>query len=101
MTIQTSYDAMKDSIKWSDIRLNGRFTKLFDVVDINYNATFDPYAYNNKGQKTNDSWYSQTGNLVRTKRAGVSAKFSLRSKKKSKKIKPKNEAEAEIQKEYE
>ncbi len=101
LTLDVSYDAMKDSIRWSDIRLSGRFTKLFNVVDINYNAIFDPYAYNNDARKTNESWLSQNNSLARIKKAGVNAKFSLRSKKKNKKIKPKNEVEAEIQKEYE
>ena len=92
---------MKDSIKWSDIRLSGRFTQLFDVLNINYNAVFDPYSYDSSARKTNDSWLSDNNRLVRIKSATLSANFSLRSKKKSKKIKPKNEAEQAIQEEYE
>lgn len=101
LTLDAGFNALADSIKWSDIRMTGRFTKLFDVLDVNYNAVFDPYAYNDKAQKTNDSWLSETNRLVRIKSAGVSASFALRSKKKEKKIKPSNDAELEIQKEME
>lgn len=101
LSLDASFDAMKDSIKWSDIRMSGRFTKLFDVLNINYNAVFDPYAYNNEGRKTNKSWVSETNNLVRIKSVGVAANVGFKSKKTGKKIKPKNEAEQAIQEEYE
>jgi hypothetical protein len=101
LTLDASYDALKDSIKWSDIRLSGRFTQLFNVLNINYNAIFDPYAYNSEGDKTNDSWLNVNNRLVRVRSATLAASFSLRSKKKTEKIKPKNEAEQAIQEEYE
>ena len=101
LTMDASFDALADSIKWTDIRMNGRFTKLFNALDINYNAIFDPYSYDEKAKKTNTSWYTETGNLVRIKSAGLTASFSLKSKKKEKKIKATNAAELAIQKEYE
>lgn len=101
LIIESSFDALRDSIKWSDVRLGGRFTNLFDVLNINYTAVFDPYAYDNKGRKTNESWLNSTNNLIRVKTAAISANFSLRSKKKEKKVKPKNEAQQIIQEEYE
>lgn len=100
LALTASYDAMRDSLGWSDIRMNGRFTKLFDVLNINYNAVFDPYAYNDDLKKINKSWLSETGNLFRVKSAGISANFSLKSKRKEKKIKPKNEAEQAIKDEF-
>ena len=79
LTLDASYDALKDSIKWSDIRLSGRFTQLFNVLNINYNAIFDPYAYNSEGDKTNDSWLKVNNRLVRVRSATLAASFSLRS----------------------
>jgi hypothetical protein len=101
LALDAAYDALSDSIKWSDIRLSGRFTKLFDVLNINYSAIFDPYGYNSSAKKVNESWLSQNNGLVRMRSASVAASFSLRSKKKTKKVKPKNEAEQTIQNEFE
>jgi len=104
LALTTTYDAIADSLRWGDIRLNGRFTKLFEVVNINYNATFDPYAYsisNGNPVKINEAWASQNTGLARVKNAGLAANFSIRSKKKEKKVKPKNADEQVIQDEYE
>jgi hypothetical protein len=93
LNVVSSLDAFRDSIRWSDIRLNGRFTKLFNVINLNYNATFDPYAYNSKNQKIGESYFSQTGKLVRIRSAGVVGQLKFKSKKKVARTKPKNEAE--------
>jgi lipopolysaccharide export system protein LptA len=101
LTLDASYDALRDSIKWSDIRMSGRFTQLFEVLNINYSAVFDPYGYNSSAQKVNESWLNQTDKLVRMRSATLSATFGLKSKKRVKKVKPKNEAEQAIQEEFE
>ena len=92
----TSYDALRDSIKWRDVNINGRFTKLFNVLTINYNAILDPYAYNTSGQKIKSSYFKQTGKPIRLRSAGFVAQFRIKSKKKAKKIKPKNQSEQQI-----
>lgn len=92
------YDAFRDSIKWSDVTLSGRFTKIANVVTINYNAAFDPYAYNSDNRKIASSYFEQTGNLIRLKSAGVVAAFKIKSKNQGKKAKPKNAAEQQIEK---
>lgn len=90
------FDAFRDSIKWSDVRLNGRFTKLFNVLNINYNALLDPYAYNSDNKKIGKSYFSQTGKPIRLKSAGVVGQLKFKSKTKSAKPKPKNKAEQRI-----
>jgi len=43
LTLSSSYNMAMDSLKWSDIRLNG-YTRLIDnVLNLKYKATFDPY----------------------------------------------------------
>jgi lipopolysaccharide export system protein LptA len=96
LSVSASLDAFKDSVKWSDIRLNGRFTKLFNILTINYKAVFDPYAYNTKNQKIGESYLSQTGKIVRIKSAGVVGQLKFKSKNKGTAPKPKNEAEQRI-----
>ena len=92
------FDAFRDSIKWSDVTLSGRFTQIANVVNINYNAVFDPYAYNSDNRKIASSYFEQTGNLIRLKSAGIVATFKMKSKKQGKKPKPKNSAEQKIEK---
>ena len=96
LNASSRFDAFRDSIKWTDIRLSGRFTKLFNVVNINYNAILDPYAYNQDRKKIAKSYYWQTGNPIRLKSAGVVGQIRFKSKSKGKKPKPKNEAEQRI-----
>lgn len=100
LSIESSFDALKDSLNWTDIRLAGRFTKLFDVLNINYSAIFDPYAYDSSAKKISDSYYSKTNKILRVRSTTLSANFRLKSKKKTNKIKPKNVAEQAIQDEY-
>ena len=90
------FDAFRDSIKWSDVTLNGRFTQIANVVNINYNAIFDPYAYNSDNRKIGSSYFKQTGKLIRLRSAGVVATFKLKSKKQGDKPKPKNSGEQKI-----
>jgi len=104
LTLDASFNALADSLNWSDIRMSGRFTQLFDVLNINYSAVFDPYGYvsdNGRVVKVNESWLDQTEKLVRMRSANLSATFALKSKKRVKKVKPKNEAEQAIQEEFE
>jgi len=91
-----SFDAFKDSIRWTNVRISGRFTKVFNTININYNAIFDPYAYNSSGKKIGESYFSQTGKPIRLKTAGIVAQARFKSKTKTKKPKPKNEAEQRI-----
>lgn len=92
-----SFDAFKDSIRWSNISINGRFTNLLNVLNINYSLNLDPYAYNTSSQKIADSWYNQTGKLVRIERANIVAQLRIKSASKAKKHKPKNAAEQQIE----
>lgn len=51
--IATSYDMFRDSLNWSDIKLNAR-TKLFNNrINLDVSATLDPYAVNVNGTKIN------------------------------------------------
>jgi len=46
LKFSTSYDMFKDSLNWSNIRINGR-TKIFNKkLDLSFNSTVDPYDLN-------------------------------------------------------
>ncbi|MBD8349219.1 putative LPS assembly protein LptD [Dysgonomonas sp. HGC4] len=48
--VNFSYNMMADEFKWSDIGTNMRL-KLSKSLTVNLNAVWDPYMYNEKGQK--------------------------------------------------
>lgn len=64
LRIQASYDMAKDSVNWSKIGLSG-YTTLFKMLRINYSGSFDPYARNSKGQRTNASEWKVNHRLLR------------------------------------
>ena len=43
LTLSSSYNMAMDSLKWSDIRLNGYTRLINNVLNLKYKATFDPY----------------------------------------------------------
>lgn len=49
-TISTSYDFMRDSLRWSKVQLSGRST-LFKNITLNYSSTWDPYILDSTGKK--------------------------------------------------
>lgn len=50
LTISSSYNMAKDSLKWSTLNVSGR-TKLFKNLDIRYVGMFDPYILDSAGTK--------------------------------------------------
>ncbi len=65
LTFSTSYDAFRDSLKWSSIRMSGR-TTLFKVLNLNYSATLDPYNFNDStGTSVDQSLWKARKQLVR------------------------------------
>jgi hypothetical protein len=82
--VSSFYDLARDSIRWSNIRFDGR-TTLFKVLNLNYRGALDPYAYNTEGPaaiKTNQSLYSQTGQLGRMVNQNLAAGVTFRSQNK-------------------
>ncbi len=92
LSIGSSYDLASDSLNWSPILVNAR-TTLFKKLQIQYNATFDPYIKTNEGvslnqfewdvnnrlfRKENSSWnfslsYNISSALLNSKNKGASA----------------------------
>lgn len=59
LSLSTSYDFTRDSLNLSNINISGN-TTLFKKIDINFNATFDPYQYVATGYRID----SETGKRV-------------------------------------
>lgn len=85
LTFAGSYNIMADSLNWSPLTVNGR-TKI-KFLDLNFNASFDPYAYalspydTTLGWRIDQSALTANGKLVRLTLANITAGFSLNSAK--------------------
>lgn len=77
--INSSYDMLKDSVRWSAVSLAAR-TALLNVVNVNMNSTWDPYAVNDLGQRIDRSERSVSGALARMLYTNVAVGFDLKSK---------------------
>ncbi len=69
------YNMMADAFKWSDISTNLRL-KLSKNLTINLNGTWDPYMYNEKGQKI-DQLLIGHGGIARLVSTGYSLSPSI------------------------
>lgn len=77
--INTSYDLLKDSVRWSTIGVAAR-TSLLNVINVNLNSTWDPYAVDYSGQRINRSERSVSGALARMLYTNVAVGIDLKSK---------------------
>lgn len=81
LTLNTAYNFAADSFRLSNIGLAAR-TVLFKNLDINLNATFDPYGYNNEvGRRVADFSYNYNDKLARFTYAYLTLGTSLGSNK--------------------
>lgn len=76
LDFSASYNLEADSLKWSPMRIAAS-TKLFDNLNLNLNATLDPYALNASGNKMNTFNINNGGSLFRLTDAGLTASFNL------------------------
>lgn len=76
LDFSTSYNLEADSLNWSPLRVTTS-TKLFDNLNLNLNATLDPYAINANGQTVNTFNVNNGGSLFRLTNAGMTASFNL------------------------
>lgn len=65
--ISISHDFAKDSLRWSKLKLSGR-TRIFQDVDINYIALFDPYIIDSTGKNLNRFEWFENKRFFRTSR---------------------------------
>ncbi len=80
LNFSTSYNMAADSLRWSPMRMNAG-TQLFKKkLNININATMDPYAINANGTKINTFNINNGGSFFRLTNAGLTSNYSISSK---------------------
>jgi len=75
--VSTSYNIFADSLKWSRLNMSFR-TMLFEQIGISANATFDPYALNERGIRTAQFLFRTDNKLLRLENVSASLDFDLR-----------------------
>ena len=75
--ISGSYDFMRDSLNLNDIVVS-MATTLFKNIIINYSSTYDPYLYNDRGEKLDIFSLPANGKIARLKdaRLGLGVRLS-------------------------
>ncbi len=80
LNFNTSYNIASDSMRWSPVRMSAG-TFLFDKkMQVNFNATLDPYALSINGQRINTANIKNGGSLFRLTNAGLTMNYSFSSK---------------------
>jgi hypothetical protein len=72
------YSLTADSLKWSEVRTGGLFRLFKGVSTLTWNATFDPYIADERGQRINRFMVNEKGRLLRTSRLGIQLNTSFR-----------------------
>jgi hypothetical protein len=83
LSLGSTYNMAVDTLKWSDISVQGR-TNIFRTINVSFGAGLDPYYYDSLGRSVNVSEYKAAGKLARLTRANISLGMSFRSKEKGK-----------------
>ncbi len=97
LNFAATYNIAADSLNWTPMSVTAS-TKLFESLNLNLNATLDPYAINTNGQKFNTFNINNGGSLFRLTAASLIASYSLSNdtfSKEKKKGKKKNQTQEE------
>jgi hypothetical protein len=90
LNFNSSYNPFADKYKWSDMTMSGA-TRLFEKkLDLQFGATFSPYALDSNGRKTDIYLIRDAGRLFRTTQARLTVRFNLQSAAGDKKEKEEN-----------
>ncbi|WP_239018738.1 putative LPS assembly protein LptD [Sphingobacterium corticibacterium] len=77
LTFSGNYNFMADSLKLSNISFSGRTSLFKEKINLNFNGTFDPYAFNPETGQKIDRFAIQDGSLARLTNFGLSFDYSL------------------------
>ncbi len=77
LNFSTSYNFAGDSLQWSPVRMNGGTTIFNNKMNINFGATFDPYALDNNNNRVNKFNIDNGGSLFRLTSANLTTSYSF------------------------
>ncbi len=74
LSINTSYDIARDSLRWSGVYVSGR-TTLFNNLQVQYNGSWNPYATDSAGNLINKFFWETDRKILR--RENTTWNFSM------------------------
>jgi hypothetical protein len=74
------YNFIADSLRLLPFNLNIVSARIFNLINLNFSAQFDPYTVDSQNRRINTYEYSKTRKLLRFSTANISASMSLHSK---------------------
>ena len=80
VVLSGGYNFAADSLRLLPFNLSVVSTKIFNLVNLNFNALFDPYAADSTNNRINEFEWTKDHHLVRFASANFSASTSLHSK---------------------
>jgi lipopolysaccharide assembly outer membrane protein LptD (OstA) len=80
LNFNTSYDMTADSLKWSPVTMSAGTAIFNNKMQVNFNASLDPYALSINGQRINTPNIQNGGSLFRLTTAGLTMNYSISSK---------------------
>jgi len=91
LNFATSYDFTADSLAWSPMRVSGGTQFFKDKLNLNFGATFDPYAIDNAGKRINTFNIDNGGSLFRMTSANMTMNYAFSSSDGDKKTNQQNQ----------
>lgn len=85
LNFSTNYNFAADSLKLSPVRMNAGTALFKNKLNLNLNATLDPYAINANGRRIDVFNIQNGGSLFRMTNAGFAANYQISSKELGKK----------------
>lgn len=79
LNFSTSYNLSADSLRLSPIRMTGGTTVFNNELNVNFGATFDPYALDNNNNKINKLNIQNGGGIVRLTSANFALSYNFSS----------------------
>ncbi|MTG97624.1 LPS-assembly protein LptD [Myroides sp. BIT-d1] len=79
LNFSTSYNMSADSLKWSPVRVSAGTAIFKDKMQINFNATLDPYALDNNNRRIDKFNIDNGGSLFRLTSANMTVNWSMSS----------------------
>ena len=76
LSIGSSYNVAADSLRWSNIGINGR-TTLFDKINLSFGSSYDPYIVDSAGKRLNRSEWKENNRIARLTNANLSIGFNF------------------------
>jgi hypothetical protein len=83
VNLSGGYNFVADSLRLQPFSLTAVSSRIFNLISLNFNAVFDPYAVDTNNRKYNTFEWTKNKKLLRFASANVSASMSLHSKQKA------------------